>query len=166
MIYPPKSTNAFCNPVLGRYQLQVSCLRYFVTCLVITILVRALQSFFKAQAFKYESDSGDSKGSLSEVAKPYWSLWWKFFTGFKLEKHSDLFLPTFIGWAELAAYPVLFVLGQYLFIGAWLGIKTAGSWKGWQTSGTAYNRFLLFNLLNLGAAYFFLTPYVERIPCP
>ena len=74
-------------------------------------------------------------------------------------------LPTMIGLIELAAYPILMVIGQMVVIGAWLGIKTAGGWMGWQTSRTAFNRFLLFNLVNILVA-FALTHFVRYLPCP
>jgi hypothetical protein len=162
----PKSADVFCNQLIGRSHLTIAWPCYLLLCLCISILARFFQSLFKAQAFKYEGTRKDSNSIEAERRESYGRIYWKYLSSFKLKKHSDLFLPTFIGFIELAAYPVLFVVGQYLFIGAWLGIKTAGSWRGWQTSGTAYNRFLLFNLFNLLLAYLFLTRFVQRIPCP
>lgn len=63
------------------------------------------------------------------------------------------------------AYPLLLVLGKVEIIGAWIGIKTAGGWMGWQASRTSFNRFLLFNLLNLSVAYLLLSLFVERLIC-
>jgi hypothetical protein len=158
--------HSFCNPIIGRFQLDTSWCCYLLRCLVITVFVRGFQSLLKAQSFKYETRSGDSEPTDEERQQPYRQICWQFFLSFKFKRHSDLFLPTVIGLIELVVYPILFVIGQYIFIGAWLGIKTAGSWKGWQTSPTAYNRFLLFNLLNLLVAYIFLTQFVHRVPCP
>jgi hypothetical protein len=36
---------------------------------------------------------------------------------------------------------------------------------GWQASRTSFNRFLLFNLLNLVVSYFWLSHFVQRLPC-
>ncbi len=163
---PPKSTDVFCNALVGRWQLTTPWCCYLLICLAITIAIRAFQSLFKASAFKYDSAGEGYKFGEAEKGKSYWSLYWDNFFSFRLRKHSDLFLPTLIGFIELAAYPILIVVGQYVFIGAWLGIKTAGAWRGWRTSPTAYNRFLLFNLLNLVIAYSILTHLVHRIPCP
>jgi hypothetical protein len=154
-----------CNQLIGRWQLTIPLYQFLLICLGISILVRALQSLYKAQALMYDAEGEGYKLSDEEKSKSYWHLYGKIFWSFGFKKHSDLLLPTLIGLIELAAYPVLFVIGQYLFIGAWLGIKTAGSWTGWRKSPTAYNRFLLFNLLNLLIAYFLLKRFVCYIPC-
>ena len=159
-------TTNFCNPVIGRFGLNASWCRYLLVCVGITVFFRALQSLLKAQSFKFEIKNGDCEPTDLERQQPYWRIYRQQLFSFNFRKHSDLFLPTVIGFVELVAYPILFVIGQYIFIGAWLGIKTAGSWKGWQTSPTAYNRFLLFNLFNLLVAYIFLTRFIYRVPCP
>jgi hypothetical protein len=43
--------------------------------------------------------------------------------------------------------------GWIIGIGAWIAIKTASSWGGWHKTRTAYNRFLLGNILSLGASF-------------
>jgi hypothetical protein len=53
---------------------------------------------------------------------------------------------------ELTIFPVLMLKSLWTFIGAWIGIKTASSWGGWQKTRTAYNRFLFGNLLSLTAS--------------
>lgn len=163
---PLKSTDVYCNPLMGRFQINISWCCYLLVCFLITICVRALSSIFKARAFKYEGETGDCNSTDPETRQQYWHICWKYFISFKFRKHSDLLLPTLIGFIELVSYPILFVVGQYLFIGAWLGIKTAGAWQGWRTSPTAYNRFLFFNMLNLLAAYLLLSRFVQRLPCP
>jgi hypothetical protein len=162
----PVPTTNFWNPVIGRFGLNASWCCYLLVCVGFTVFFRALQSLLKAQSFKFEIKNGDCEPTDLERQQPYWRIYRQQFLSFKFKKHSDLFLPTVIGFVELVAYPILFVIGQYIFIGAWLGIKTAGSWKGWQTSPTAYNRFLLFNLFNLLVAYIFLTRFIYRVPCP
>jgi hypothetical protein len=156
----------FCNQLIGRWQLTIAWYWYLLICFGITVFARAFQSLFKAQALMYQAAGEGYKLSEVEKSQGYWHLYGRIFFGFWFGEHSDLLLPTLIGFIELAAYPVLFVIGQYLFIGAWLGIKTAGSWTGWRKSPTAYNRFLVFNLLNLIVAYFLLTRFVLYTPCP
>jgi hypothetical protein len=155
------AASAFCNPVLGRWHISSWC-HYIFLCIGITVLVRAVQSLFKAWAFTH--DDVPNKQRVTE--KAYWPVWWKNFLGFRFGRNNDLWLPTLVGLAELIAYPILIVTGQGLIIGGWLGLKTAGAWGGWKTSGTAYNRFLLFNLVNLFVAYLWLAHFVQYVPCP
>lgn len=75
-----------------------------------------------------------------------------------------MWIPTAIGFFELAVYPILLTLGNYGIIGAWIGIKTAGGWTGYSQSRTSFNRFLLFNVITLLVA-FWLSPFVERLNC-
>ena len=58
--------------------------------------------------------------------------------------------------------------GWIVVIGAWIAIKTATSWGGWQRTRTAYNRFLLGNILSLSASFsiykiFFIKLIIPRI---
>jgi hypothetical protein len=158
---PTKSTEVFCNPILGRWHIS-SWTCYLLMCAAISVVVRAFHSLCRAWAYKH----GDVPKSDPDKIEGYWLIFWKCFIGFTFKRENDLWLPTFIGFAELAAYPVLLVAWQILIIGAWLGIKTAGAWRGWQTSRTSYNRFLFFNLVNLFIAYFLLARFVSYIPCP
>ena len=112
------------------------------------------------------SDDVPPGHEIGDADKHFGSIYWKFLRGVALGKNSDLFLPATLGFIELVVYPVLLTLGQFLIIGAWLGIKTAGGFAGWKTSPTAFNRFLLLNLLNLIIAYFLLAPFVQNVPCP
>jgi len=84
--------------------------------------------------------------------------WWGYN---RFKEHSDLGLPTLIGFAEIASFPVLIVLGQYNLIGGWIVIKTAGQWSGWTKSRTSFNRFLLANILNLSVSYFLLSHWIQ-----
>jgi hypothetical protein len=163
---PLKSTDAPCNQLIGRWQLTTSWYHYVGVCLAITITIRALQSLFKAWAFKYGDVPDDYKIGLTENPKSYLSLYRECFFSLSLGKNSDLWLPTLIGLGELLTYPVLLVLGQTVVIGAWLAFKTAGAWTGWRTSGTAFNRFLFFSLLNVLLAYVLATHFVQAVPCP
>jgi hypothetical protein len=93
------------------------------------------------------------------IIRDYRRAFWCCFCGYNdFREHSDLWIPAGIGVIELASYPVLLVLGQIFIIGGWIGVKTAGGWMGWQASRTSFNRFLLFNLLNLFVSYFLALP--------
>ena len=82
----------------------------------------------------------------------------------KHKEHSDLWIPTAIGFLELVFYPVLIGIGYFVVVGAWIGIKTAGSWMGYSKSRTSFNRFLLFTVLTLLVACV-LSLFVEPIKC-
>ena len=70
------------------------------------------------------------------------------------------FYAGIVGWAEALAYPILLHLNQLTAIGLWLGLKTAGGWKGWTDSRPRFMRFLVGNILVIGfsifAAYVFI----------
>ncbi|MDO8747859.1 MAG: hypothetical protein Q7J72_01940 [Candidatus Omnitrophota bacterium] len=85
--------------------------------------------------------------------KSFGEIFWVSFGSRSKEKDiriKDYWLPALIGISELSVFPILMTQGFWIFIGAWIGIKTASSWGGWQKTRTAYNRFLLGNILSLG----------------
>ena len=165
MVEPPKSADVFCNPIIGRWHISgLGC--YLLVCLVATIALRLFQGLYKAWSCKYGDVLSRQKSDEGLRSKGYWYIYWRHVRGFALGKNSDLLLPTTIGFIELAAYPVLLAVGQFPVIGAWIVIKTAGGWGGWKTSTTAFNRFLLFSLLNILVAYFCLERFVQYVPCP
>jgi hypothetical protein len=122
-------------------------------------------SLLRARAVQ-KGDFPHDKGREQAIIKDYWKAFGYCFWGYNdFREHSDLWIPAGIGVIELAAYPVLLILGQVVIIGGWIGIKTAGGWMGWHASRTSFNRFLLFNLLNLLVSYFWLSHYVQRLNC-
>ena len=70
------------------------------------------------------------------------------------------FSSAILGVAETLAYPVLLHQNQLTAIGLWVGLKTAGGWKGWTDSRAEFLRFLIGNILVIGfsifAAYAFI----------
>ena len=127
---------------------------------------RVAHSLLRARAIQIGDFPHEKDREHEAVIKNYWKAFWLCFRGYNEHKeHSDQWIPAGIGLIELAAYPVLLVLGQIVIIGGWIGIKTAGGWMGWHASRTSFNRFLLFNLLNLVVAYFWLSHFVQRLPC-
>jgi hypothetical protein len=137
---------------------------YWISILGISLFVRLVLSSLKALAMR----SGEH---LPIDVKPdddpykdhtYLQLLKLLFSGKrnKTANSSDYWLGYIIGVTELAAYPVLIHLGQLAIIGAWLGLKTAGHWRIWANSRTAFNRFLLANLINIFVSYFWLSGFV------
>jgi hypothetical protein len=89
---------------------------------------------------------------------------WASFRFAWLDRDSATSRPTvtaaIVGWAEALAYPILLHLNQLTAIGLWLGLNTAGGWKGWTDSRTRFMRFLVGNIFVIGfsilAAYLFI----------
>jgi hypothetical protein len=133
---------------------------YLFQCAVSTVLIRIFIFLFRARAVVI----GDFPSSDKEPGKgwTFWRAYWECFKGFGgIPAHADLWLNALIGFFDLAAYPVLFKNGRLDVIGAWLAVRTAGAWGGWQSSRTSFNRFLLSNLLELFISYFWLSRYVS-----
>ena len=122
---------------------------------IFTLLIRIILNIFKAFAI----NNGEVDDSKNEIEQKWENQGFK-----KVFKHSflsngkdiridDYWLPAIIGYFELIVFPLLMAKGWIVGIGAWIAIKTASSWGGWQKTRTAYNRFLLGNILSLSAAY-------------
>lgn len=155
-----------CNPIFDGWRLTIWWPWYVLCCLLAVLVLRIFHSLLRARAVQKGDFPHDKDREETVIIKGYWRAFWRCFGGCgDLKEHSDLWIPAGLGVIEIAAYPVLLVLGQILIIGGWIGIKTAGGWLGWQASRTSFNRFLLFNLLNLLLAYFWLSHYVQRLPC-
>jgi hypothetical protein len=79
---------------------------------------------------------------------------------------ENLFPPAIIGLFESVMYPIFFLLGKPEYIGAWLALKVAGSWKQWQEDAEARRRFYKFligNLVTISIAtlvYIFILSFV------
>jgi hypothetical protein len=137
---------------------------YLLQCALATVLIRVVIFIFRASAMV----RGDISRPSSEQPPPpvqHWTFWpafWESFRGYGRDRlHADLWLNAWIGLFDLAAYPVLIKTGHLEVIGAWLAVRTAGAWGGWQSSRTSFNRFLLSNILELFISYFWLMPYVS-----
>jgi hypothetical protein len=148
---------------LPPWQLLIPACSYLLLCAFATVGLRCLFSAFRACAIM----RGDFPDSDKEPGKDwhFWQAFWESFKGFSQSKaHADLWLNAFIGFFELAAYPILLKTETYSIIGGWLIIRTAGNWGGWSVSRTSYNRYLLNIILELAIAYFWLARYVQVLP--
>jgi hypothetical protein len=74
---------------------------------------------------------------------------------------NDNWLNFSVGTSELLAYPFLLRLGLTEYIGAWLVIKTAGQWGMWAKRRTAFNRYLVGNILVLAGSLLLLWRFLR-----
>ena len=128
---------------------------YLIGAIGLTFAIRFVLSLFKARAINDgEIDDPQNKEETKWKGKGFCkALKYSFCSNAKDIRIDDYWLPALIGLSELLVFPFLMVKDLWVFIGAWLGIKTASSWRGWEKTRTAYNRFLLGNILSLGASY-------------
>lgn len=124
---------------------------YVILVIAGTLFIRLILNIFKAWAIV----NGEVDEIWEEESKKLSSLGffrilgYSFFSSGKCFKIDDCWIPALIGFYELFLFPLLMLKGLWLVIGGWITIKTASSWGGWQKTRTAYNRFLLGNLLSL-----------------
>lgn len=139
---------------------------YVTQVLLAACLVRLLLSTSKAFAIKdgeHSKKSDEGKRDPNDLSKdPFFTRFWAAFGGFsKNGMVNDYWLPYFIGIAEFFAFPVAINGGRWEIIGGWLTLKTAGAWGTWVKSRTAFNRFLVGNLLSIGISYFWFARQVR-----
>ena len=127
---------------------------YYLLILIMgTLIIRSILCLFKALAIKNgEIDDKDEKIKWSCKSRRY-VFKKSFCSSGKDYKVNDYWLPAIIGFFELIVFPPMMAQSLWKYIGAWIAIKTASSWGGWQKTRTAYNRFLLGNILSLGTSY-------------
>ncbi len=123
---------------------------YIICVLLFTIIIRVLLCFLKAWAIVNGESDNNEKG-IKWKGTSYRGMFWSSFLSNKRDVTiDDYWLPAIVGCFELLVYPILMSQGKWSFIGAWIAVKTASAWGGWQHYRTAYNRFLLGNILSLG----------------
>lgn len=134
---------------------------YLLWCVFYTLVLRVIFCGFRAAAMARNE-------FYAQDPRPW--KWWAALLqcnyGFGHKEHADFWLNGLVGLGELLAYPVLLETGYFGVIGAWLGIKTAGSFSGWKHSRTSFNRFLLNIILELAIAYFCLARFVHGCGTP
>ena len=151
-----------CNPLLYGRKLNISWWGYLSLCVLLALAVRVAHSFIRALAIVRADYPGANAKNKPEDLRT--GFWWCLIGFNKHKEHSDLWIPTVLGFLELAIYPILLSIGYYAVIGAWVGIKTAGSWMGYSKSRTSFNRFLLFTVLSVLLACVLLL-FVDRVKC-
>src|ERR1051325_5132468 len=98
--------------IIGTWEIQSPVL-YCVIAALASLLVRTVSSLLKA----LEKQKGDSfiRSAISN------------FSGVPSdEKMRDYWIPFFLGWIELACFPVLMRTQAWAVIVAWLAFKTFG----------------------------------------
>jgi hypothetical protein len=128
-----------------------------------TVLIRIILTLFKALAINNgEVDEPDLKDGIKWKNAGLKKIFlYSFFSNAKDIKIDDYWLPAIIGYSELAIFPLFMAKGWFPAIGAWIAIKTASSWGGWQKTRTAYNRFLLGNILSLSASFVIYSFFIK-----
>jgi len=136
---------------------------YILGAIISTIIIRVLLSCFKAWAIDNgEADDSDKGGEIKWRDKGFGIAFkHSFFSNAKDIRIDDCWLPALIGGAEIVIYPLLIAKGWVAVIGAWIVIKTASSWGGWQKTRTAYNRFLLGNIFSLIASWWMYRLFIK-----
>ncbi len=151
------------QPILAEgWRVTISLQYYLFWCMILTLTVRFVICFFRAWAMGTgEHLDKEDKTPISE--RSYIKRYFQAFSGFTGHKNiRDYWLPAIIGFSEVACYPVLIFLNQTVFIGWWLALKTAGNWKVFEKSRTAFYRFLLGNLLILGVSFFWMLRFISK----
>ncbi len=114
------------------------------------IFENSIQEENKIQTKEREQKGNENKNEKKWEQENIKTIFWaSFCSNGKDIRIDDYWLPVFIGIPELLIYPILMINGSWTAIGAWIIIKTASSWGGWQKTRTAYNRFLFGNILSL-----------------
>lgn len=135
---------------------------YLVSVVVAVVIIRIILAVFKALATKDGEHRRDTEKPDPIKDYSFKNLFWVGFSGFSGDITTrDYWLPALIGFAELCAYPPLIMSNQLAVVGGWLALKTAGQWNLWGTSRTAFNRFLVANLLVIGISFFALSRFVK-----
>lgn len=134
------------QPSLPVWKLTTPLWCYLLQCFIATLLLRIIFFGFRALAVvRGDFPDGDNRDFGKDWT--FTHAFWECFKGFSPNKaHADLWLNALIGFAELAAYPVLLKTGFLTTIGAWLALKT-GRW--------------MERLEGFAIAYFWLVRYVQ-----
>lgn len=134
---------------------------FWIVAGIFTLLIRLILTIFKALAI--------NNGEVDEPNLESWKnagfkkvFLCSFFSNAKDIRIDDYWLPVIIGLSELIIFPLFMAKGWFPAMGAWIAIKTASSWGGWQKTRTAYNRFLLGNILSLSASFILWTIFLNN----
>jgi hypothetical protein len=148
--------------LVGGWTVSISPWLYLAICIFLALLVRLVHSSIKASSIAVGKASEEHHKDL--LNQSFLKRFWASFQGSKKSSVTDLWLGGVIGFAEIAAYPVLIFTNNLSAIGGWLAIKTAGNWDAWHREPRNFTRFLVANLINLGIAYFITMRWITRAP--
>lgn len=136
---------------------KVFSFKYIALAIIVAIIIRTVLTFFKAMGINNGEIDDPAKTVKDEkkwkgegIIKAFKCSFWSNSGDLRID---DYWLPYIIGLSELLAYPVLMDKGYWMGIVTWLALKTASTWGAWQKTRTAYNRFLVGNILSLGCSF-------------
>jgi hypothetical protein len=144
--------------LIDGWELTIPVWHYLMICLIGTFVVRVVLTNFKASSIV--------KGEYVNIQiSNYFEAYYKSFIGFGTTDKdvNDHLLTLIIGFAELAAYPLLIFLNQPLVIGGWIAVKTAGQWGYWDKNRTAFNRYLFGNIMVIAISFLWLAQFFKEL---
>jgi len=138
--------------------------KFLLSIFILVLLTRIFLNIFKATAIR-QGEADTEKNKFSDWGK--WEAFWRSFCSWGHHKNiDDYYLPSIIGGIELFMYPFLMFLEQWVFIAMLVALKTAVHWGKWQEVRTAYNRFLLGNLLVIILSLLIMTSFLKvQVDC-
>jgi hypothetical protein len=74
--------------------------------------------------------------------------------------YGEYFASFLVGFIELLAFPVMFVLGLDTYIGAWIGLKTISIYFRWSGDRVVFNLFLAGNAATVVLSWACLSRFV------
>lgn len=115
--------------------------------IILALAIRIILSYFKALAYKKGEIKIDNK---NQTIGQYFKQSFLSCSGkYQIDDH---FIPLFIGIFELIITPYFLEHSQFKALAAWFGFKAIGTWAT-RNSRTAYNRFLLGNILSITGSF-------------
>lgn len=129
---------------------------YFVVAGLFSIVIRFILCLFRAKAHTSGETAIENHNKFTY--RQY--LRQSFLSNGKAIEVDDYFLPLIIGYFELITFPILLEYKQISVLGGWLALKAIGSWNT-KNSRTAYNRFILGNILSITFSYLLFAIFIR-----
>jgi len=134
-----------------------------IIALVFGIVIRLILCYFKALAhFKGETNSNPTENEKKKRKSKRIYFKESFLSNSGKHEIDDHWLPYIIGVFELILFPLLYKYQQSEMMGAWLAFKALANWST-KNSRTAYNRFLLGNILALFGSFVIWKCFIKVI---
>lgn len=144
--------------------LDISWWRYLLFAMALSVVIRAILTFFKCYRIVYE-DGGGVRAFMRYFVRILCGVGHKDITSETCrddqEKiRGDYGMSYVLGVLELTAFPFLFSAGLYAYVGAWIGLKVVAQYKIWTKDRGSFTQFLIGNALVLILAFACLRGHV------